>query len=129
MRFFLALLGFFFLVVTGLMAVIVWKVRKRMRAFREAMEDSMQDDAFQRMADKNYHRKHHDQGPVFDEEYFKGDPNRTARKQQEWKRQQQTRRTTRTASGVTIIDDRNPDVANKKIFEKNEDEYVDYIEN
>ena len=100
-----------------------------MRAFREAMEDRMQDDAFQRMADKNYHRKHRDQGPVFDEEYFKGDPNRTARKQQEWKQQQQTRRTTRTASGVTIIDDRNPDVANKKIFDKNEDEYVDYIEN
>jgi hypothetical protein len=111
------------------MAVIVWKVRKRMRAIREAMENSMQDDAFQRMADKNYYRKHRDQGPVFDEEYFKGDPNRTTRNQQEKKQQQQTRRTTRTASGVTIIDDRTPDVANKKIFEKNEDEYVDYVEN
>jgi len=129
MRFFLALFGFFFLILTGLMAVIVWKVRKRMRAIREAMENSMQDDAFQRMADKNYYRKHRDQGPVFDEEYFKGDPNRTTRNQQEKKQQQQTRRTTRTASGVTIIDDRTPDVANKKIFEKNEDEYVDYVEN
>ena len=129
MRFFLALFGFFFIILTGLMAVIVWKVRKRMRAIREAMENSMQDDAFQRMADKNYYRKHRDQGPVFDEEYFKGDPNRTTRNQQEKKQQQQTRRTTRTASGVTIIDDRTPDVANKKIFEKNEDEYVDYVEN
>ena len=129
MRFFLALFGFFFLILTGLMAVIVWKVRKRMRAIREAMENSMQDDAFQRMADKNYYRKHRDQGPVFDEEYFKGDPNRTTRNQQEKKQQQQTRRTTRTASGVTIIDDRTPNVANKKIFEKNEDEYVDYVEN
>lgn len=129
MRFFLALFGFFFLILTGLMAVIVWKVRKRMRAIREAMENSMQDDAFQRMADKNYYRKHRDQGPVFDEEYFKGDPNRTTRNQQEKEQQQQTRRTTRTASGVTIIDDRTPDVANKKIFEKNEDEYVDYVEN
>lgn len=129
MRFFLALFGFFFLILTGLMAIIVWKVRKRMRAIREAMENSMQDDAFQRMADKNYYRKHRDQGPVFDEEYFKGDPNRTTRNQQEKKQQQQTRRTTRTASGVTIIDDRTPDVANKKIFEKNEDEYVDYVEN
>lgn len=129
MRFFLALFGFFFLILTGLMTVIVWKVRKRMRAIREAMENSMQDDAFQRMADKNYYRKHRDQGPVFDEEYFKGDPNRTTRNQQEKKQQQQTRRTTRTASGVTIIDDRTPDVANKKIFEKNEDEYVDYVEN
>ena len=129
MRFFLALFGFFFLILTGLMAVIVWKVRKRMRAIREARDNSMQDDAFQRMADKNYYRKHRDQGPVFDEEYFKGDPNRTTHNQQEKKQQQQTRRTTRTASGVTIIDDRTPDVANKKIFEKNEDEYVDYVEN
>ena len=92
MKFILALFGFFFLIVTGFMAVIVWKVRKRMRVIREAMEDSMQDEAFKR------------------------------------KQQQQTRRTTHTANGVTIIDDRNPDVANKKIFEKNEDEYVDYVE-
>ena len=92
MKFILALFGFFFLIVTGFMAVIVWKVRKRMRVIREAMEDSMQDETFKR------------------------------------KQQQQTRRTTHTANGVTIIDDRNPDVANKKIFEKNEDEYVDYVE-
>ena len=44
------------------------------------------------------------------------------------KQQQYTRRTTHTADGVTIIDDRTPDVANKKIFEKNEGEYVDYVE-
>lgn len=93
MKFFLALLGSFFLIITGFMVVLVWKVRKRMRVIREAMEDSMQDEAF----------KH---------------------KQQ----QQHTRRTTHTANGVTIIDDRSPDVANKKIFEKNEDEYVDYVE-
>ena len=127
MKFFLALFGFFFLIVTGFMAVIVWKVRKRMQAIRDAMQDSMQDDAFQRMADKYYYRKRQDQGPVFDEEYFKGDPNRTNRHQQEQK-QQQTRRTTHTAGGVTIIDGRAPDVANKKIFEKNEDDYVDYVE-
>ena len=129
MRFFLALIGFFFLVMTGLMAVIVWKVRKRVRALRDAMQDSMEDDAFQRMADKNYYRKNREQGPVFDEDYFKGDPNRTARHQQERKQQQQTRRTTHTAGGVTIIDDRTPDKVNKKIFEKNEGEYVDYVEN
>ena len=133
MKFFLALFGFFFLIVTGFMAVLVWKVRKRMRAIREAMQDSMQDDAFQRMADKYYYRKHPNQGPVFDEEYFKGDPNRTARHQQEQRQrqqqQQQTYRTMHTAGGVTIIDDRSPDEANKKIFGKNEGEYVDYVEN
>lgn len=89
MKYILALFGIFFLIVTGYIAVIVWKIRKRMHAIREAMENSMQDEV---------------------------------------KQQQQTRRTMHTADGVTIIDDRNPDVANKKIFEKNEDEYVDYVE-
>ncbi|MCR4808575.1 MAG: DUF4834 family protein [Prevotella sp.] len=129
MKFFLALFAFFFIIFTCGMAVLVWKVRKRMRDIRDAMRDSMGDDAFQRMADKNYYRKHRDQGPVFDEEYFKGDPNRTARNQQEREQQQQTRRTTHTSGGVTIIDDRSPDVANKKIFDKDEGEYVDYVEN
>lgn len=89
MKYILALFGIFFLIVTGYIAVIVWKIRKRMHAIREAMENSMQDEV---------------------------------------KQQQKTRRTMHTADGVTIIDDRNPDVANKKIFEKNEDEYVDYVE-
>ena len=128
MKFLLALFAFFFIVFTCGMAVLVWKVRKRMRDIREAMRNSMDDDAFQRMADKHYYRKHRDQGPVFDEEYFKGDPNRTARHQQE-RQQQHTRRTTQTSRGVTIIDDRSPDVANKKIFDKDEGEYVDYVEN
>ena len=127
MTFFLALLGFLFLLVTCFMAVLVWKVRKRMRAIRQALEENMSDDAFQRKADKYYYRKHRGEGPVFDEEYFKGDPNRTARSQQENQRSS-TRRTTQTAFGVTVIDDRTPDEANKKIFEKDEGEYVDYVE-
>ena len=125
MRFFLALFGFFFLIFTCGMAMLVWKVRKRMRAMRDAMQD-MNDEAFQRMADKYYYKKKSGQGKVFDEEYFKGDPNRTARHQQESAQQQHTRRTTQTANGVTIIDDRGP---KKKIFDKNEGEYVDYVEN
>ena len=92
MKYILALFGLFFLIVTGYIAGIVWKIRKRMRTIRETMENSMQDEAFKR------------------------------------KQQQYTRRTTHTADGVTIIDDRTPDVANKKIFEKNEGEYVDYVE-
>ena len=130
MRFLLALFGFFFLIVTGLMAVIVWKVRKNMKAFRDSVESQMQDENFQRMADKNYYRKKQDQGPVFDEEYFKGDPmgkKRKARHQQQ-QQQQQTRRTTRTADGVTIIDDREPGQRDKKIFAQDEGEYVDFIE-
>ena len=94
MKYLLALFGIFFLVVTGYIAFIVWKIRKRMRDIRKAMEGSMKDETFRRN-----------------------------------QQQQHTRRTTHTADGVTIIDDRNPDEATKKIFEKNEGEYVDYVEN
>ena len=37
-------------------------------------------------------------------------------------------RTTRTRDGVTIVDHRSPDEANKKIFAPDEGEYVDYTE-
>jgi hypothetical protein len=131
MKFFLALLGFFFLLMTLGFAYIVWKVRKRVHQFRDAMRSQMDDDEYQRMADKNYYRKRRNTGPMFDEEYFKGDPNgwrnRTQANQQQ--QQQKQRRATNTASGVTIIDDRDPSVANKKIFAKDEGDYVDYQEN
>lgn len=38
-------------------------------------------------------------------------------------------RSTRTSDGVTIIDRRSPEQANKKIFAPDEGEYVDYTEN
>ena len=41
---------------------------------------------------------------------------------------QYTRRATRTSDGTTIIDQRSPDAANKKIFAPDEGEYVDYTE-
>ena len=130
MQFFLSLIGFIFLLITCGRAGIVWKVRKNMKVLRDTMESQMQDENFQRMADKNYYRKKQDQGPVFDEEYFKGDPmgkKRKARHQQQ-QQQQQTRRTTRTADGVTIIDDRAPGQRDKKIFAQDEGEYVDFTE-
>ena len=44
----------------------------------------------------------------------------------EGKQYQQT--TTRTSDGVTIIDRRSPEEANKKIFAPDEGEYVEYTE-
>ena len=129
MKFIFVIFALFFIIGTCGMVLLVLKARKRFRAIREAMEENMSDDAFQRMADKYYWRKHKEQGPMFDEEYFKGDPNRTSRHQQEKQKQQQTRRTTRTADGVTIIDEHATDRANKKIFAQDEGEYVDFTEN
>ena len=127
MQFFLSLIGFLFILGTCGMAYIVWKVHKRMRDIRDAMQDQMQDEAFRRMADRNYYRNKRDEGPMFDEEYFKGDPNgqRAKQQQQQEQQQQHTRRTTKTKDGFTIIDDRAP---GKKIFAHDEGEYVDYKE-
>jgi len=126
MQFILSVIGFFFLLFTAGMAYIVWKVRKRVINLRDAMRDSMDDETFRRMADKNYNRNHGDDIPPFEDDYFKGNPNGSKKQQQQ--SNTHTRRTTRTANGVTIIDDRDPSVANKKIFAKDEGEYVDFKE-
>ena len=57
-------------------------------------------------------------------DYFKHQGN--SRKQQ--RGQRQTNRTTRTADGLTIVDNRSPEKANKKIFAQDEGEYVDFTE-
>jgi len=123
MQFFLSLIGFFFLLFTIGMFYIVWKVRKRMKDIRDAMQDTMNDEAFQRMADKNYYRKKRD-NVEFDEDYFKGNPGNYGGQR---KKQSKHTRRTYTASGVTIIDDRGPQ-AEQKIFAKDEGEYVDFKE-
>ena len=125
MQFFLSVIGFIFLVFTVGFLMVVWKVRKRVNDLRDAMRDNMNDDAFRRMADKNYYRNKGNEGPTFDKDYFKGDPDGSRKKQQQ---QEQQRRTTRTADGVTIIDDRDPSRRDKKIFAHDEGEYVDYVE-
>ncbi|MCR4604069.1 MAG: DUF4834 family protein [Prevotella sp.] len=124
MQFFLSLIGFLFLLFTAGMFYVVWKVRKRMKEFRDAMQDNMNDEAFQRMADKNYYRKKRNK-VEFDEDYFKGNPNGSEGSQK--KKQSRHSRRTYTASGVTIIDDRGPE-ADQKIFAQDEGEYVDFKE-
>ena len=129
MQFLLSLIGFIFLSVTVAFAVLVWKVRRRMKSFRDAMQDGMDEEAFRRMADKNYYRNHRDDEVHFDDEYFKGDPDGSRqRRQQQGRQQQPSRRTTRTADGLTIIDNRDAAERDKKIFAQDEGEYVDFKE-
>ena len=68
-------------------ASMVWKVRKGIRQFKDAVKEQSEREA-----------------------------------------SAQRRRTTQTTDGVTIIDDRDPSEANKKIFAQDEGEYVDFIE-
>lgn len=122
---FLALLAF---ATIGLL-VMFYVVGKGIRFFRRFSTGDMSDEEFQRMANKYYRRaddsKHH-----FGDDYFKG----SGRKQSgsgeqpyaDGQQQQRPRRA--SADGVTIEDHRNPDRANKKIFARDEGEYVDFTE-
>jgi hypothetical protein len=83
------------------------------------------EEEFQRMANKYYYKEKNKNDEIkFDKDYFKGNPNGRQQKQQ----QSTSKRTTRTADGFTIVDNRRPDQINKKIFAQDEGEYVDYTE-
>jgi hypothetical protein len=127
MKFILGVIFFFFAISLLGGIVLFWKLRKQAMAFRDAMQDSLKDEEFQRMADKNYYRKQRDNGPQFDADYFDGDDSQQRQRQQQQQKKQQ-RRTTRTRDGVTVIDDRDPSVAERKIFTADEGEYVDFKE-
>ncbi|MBQ9356644.1 MAG: DUF4834 family protein [Prevotella sp.] len=130
MKTFFAIIGFFFFLFTCGIVYILWKVRRRVQKLRDAMEQDINDDAFQRMANKNYYRDRQDNGPQFESDYFRGNGTGPAgsRKTQDSQQSSRQRRTTRTAHGVTIIDDRDPGVAERKIFTHEEGEYVDFKE-
>ena len=117
--FFLGLL----VIVTLITLVVIYYVRKSVRFFKRMTTGNLTDEEFQRMTDKYYSSKKKDE-VHFDDDYFKG---------KGWQRKsggcsQSTRRTTRTDDGVTIVDNRDPNAANKKIFAQDEGEYVDFTE-
>jgi len=115
----LSLIGIIFIIIAICVLIMAHYIRRGINFFRKAARGEVDDEEFQRMANK-YYRKQDDGQPSFDKDYFKG---RNRQNQQ-----QDTRRTMRTAQGVTIIDQRDPDVADRKIFEHDEGEYVDFKE-
>lgn len=71
-----------------------------------------------------YQKAQREKNP-FDKDYFKGAEG-SSKKKRESEKKATSRRTTTTDSGVTIIDDREAD--EKKIFEQNDGEYVEFEE-
>ena len=107
------------------------RVRQLKQAFRQAAEaraarkQAEEEEYFKRTSTKNYRKE--EKGPQFDKDYFKGTeskPTDSDRQRQETDR----RRTTQAADGVTIIDDRNAQKADRKIFDDSEGEYVEFEE-
>lgn len=113
--------------VTIGMIVVFYYVHKGIRYFRRFSTGDMNDEEFQRMANK-YYRKQDANGSRFDDDYFKGSGWQKKQSEEQKQEKSQSRRQT-TSGGVTIEDRRDPNRANKKIFARDEGEYVDFKEN
>lgn len=114
----LALVAAVVMVVFYMMLLVWLRVRKYMRG-------DFTDEEVERLS-KKYHRqenKHH-----FSQDYFKRSESNTRSSQQQTGNDFRQYRTTRTSEGVTIIDDRDPNQATRKIFDDSEGEYVDFQE-
>lgn len=115
----IAFLLAFVLVIAFVALQFIWR---GVQKFRRTMTGDLDDEeTFRRMADKHYRGK---DDPKFDKDYFKGCSSSRGSQRQG---QTTQRTTTTTAEGVTIIDDRTQN-ERKKIFGKDEGEYVDYQE-
>ena len=100
------------------------KVLKKAADERAARKMAEEDAYFKRTSIKNYRE---DDTPKFKDDYFKSAEEQKP-KQEEPKKETTTRRTVETGSGVTIIDDRADKKADRKIFDDNEGEYVEFTE-
>jgi len=127
MKFFGAIIFFLiaFLVVMAMIALIF--LRRLFLRLRQHLTGDYDEETVRRMSDKYY--KGDGDGPQFDKDYFKGTGSSRQYRgnQQERKRPQESRRTT-TAAGITIIDERSREEAERKIFTQDEGEYVDFVE-
>ena len=100
------------------------KILKKAADERAARKMAEEDAYFKRTSIKNYRE---DDTPKFKDDYFKSAEEQKP-KQEEPKKETTTRRTVETGSGVTIIDGRADKKADRKIFDDNEGEYVEFTE-
>jgi len=133
MNIFLFVIGFLLIFLTVIVMIVLAYIRRGVKKIKQAVTGDYDDEeAFRRMADKHYRQK---ESPQFDKDYFKSKTGSTtsdgkqqqARPQQQ--QQQQTKRQARStqAGNVTIIDERDPR-EQRKIFNDNEGEYVEFEE-
>lgn len=120
------LLLFFLLLVLQLILYF----RKVFIRFRQHLTGDYDEETFKRMADKHYREKNDNYG--FDKDYFKGSGNfwkgTSAGPRPKDTRQSRTTVVNHDGEDVTIIDDRSQGERKKKIFTKDEGEYVDFTE-
>ena len=134
------ILGFligFILFILIVLAILYHKSLKNIKKIlqqaadaREARKQAEEEAYFKRTSTKYYREE---DKPNFKKDYFKGagteeKPKAKVQQEQKPKQETTTRRTVDTNSGVTIIDDRAKQQTDRKIFDDNEGEYVDFVE-
>lgn len=121
MKTFVAIIVFGFIAVAIITIIVINVLYRNMKRMREDVEDYI----YRR--GRRYEKKK-DKNP-FGEDYFKSSrkerPQDSRNTNASGTTEQKTARRTTTSGGVTIIDERPED---KKIFEKGDDEYVEFEE-
>jgi hypothetical protein len=125
----LTFLLLFLLFLAIVMAILFHGAIRNFRIFRSNAEKAAERAARRAAAEEEYFRRtsnkyyKEDETPEFDKDYFKGDGGQPGKRQE-----QKTARRTTSSEGVTIIDSRGEQEAEKKIFSDGEGEYVDFVE-
>ncbi len=131
MKFFGAVIIFLLSFLVVILLIALFFLRKLFIKIRRNVTGDYDEETVRRMSEKHY--KGEDDGPKFEKDYFKGSgqqgqyrPKQNSQNQKQQKHDQQ--RTATTREGITIIDNRSNEESQRKIFEKDEGEYVDFVE-
>lgn len=132
MKFFGVVIIFLIAFFAVILLIMLYFIRKLIVRFRQHLTGDYDEETFKRMADKHY--RGDGSGPKFEKDYFKGTGTSrngcgyTKQQRQEYQHNQQQPHTTTTDDGVTIIDNRQSNKADRKIFTQDEGEYVEFTE-
>ena len=128
----IAAIVFGLILIAVIVMIVIYLVYKGVRKIKQEAEDNYY---------RSQKRKEQKEKNPFGDDYFKSASSKKQRAQSQYQprqesfqekvRQEQpkedTARSTTTSSGVTIIDDRGSD-EKRKIFERSDDEYVEFEE-
>ena len=128
----IAVIVFGLILIAVIVMIVIYLVYKGVRKIKQEAEDNYY---------RSQKRKEQKEKNPFGDDYFKSASSKKQRAQSQYQprqepfqekvRQEQpkedTARSTTTSSGVTIIDDRGSD-EKRKIFERSDDEYVEFEE-
>lgn len=128
----IAAIVFGLILIAAIVMIVIYLAYKGVRKIKQEAEDNYY---------RSQKRKEQKEKNPFGDDYFKSASSKKQRAQSQYQprqepfqekvRQEQpkedTARSTTTSSGVTIIDDRGSD-EKRKIFERSDDEYVEFEE-